>query len=76
MDAFEPDDCEEEYMLEKLHEKVDLCSQYMPPPNFPPNHGFYNRIKRFAIDNRNGRLIKNNLWLHHGILDKWFDGRA
>ena len=32
-------DCEQEYMFDKLYEKFDLCSHYIEPEIFPPDNG-------------------------------------
>ena len=70
------DECELEYMVEKLYEKVDLCIQYIPPQTFQP-HNFYDRLKRHAQWPK-GNIKFMRLWSLHardGIINNWFEGK-
>ena len=59
-------------MFDKLYEKFDLCSQYIPPEDFSPSNDFLGRLSYFVL--KNGIIQNEKLWTPDGILKRWFDG--
>ena len=73
VEGVEADECEEEYMLDKLYEKVDLCSEYLPPLTFSPDNDYLGRISYFALEQ--GKIQNEKLWTPDGLLKRWFEGQ-